>query len=129
MSMDRIRLSLNGVVQSDGCEIREVNDPSSYAANNVTESESTMKLKTVFILLAVLALCVVGVGFYQGWWVMSTHRDTDGSNKVDVNLTVNPDKAKADAEAVKAKAGNLTGKSAETTPAKTSDGGVKSKVE
>lgn len=71
-----------------------------------------MKLKTVFVVLVVLALCNVGVGFYQGWWVMSTHRDGDGSNKVDVNLTMDPDQAKADAEVLKAKARNLTRKPA-----------------
>jgi hypothetical protein len=95
---------------------------------NLTAKEPKMKLKTVFVVFVVLALCVVGVGFYQGWWVMSTHSEGDGSNKVDVNLKVDPDKAKADAEALKAKAGNLTGKSVEKAPPKSADDNVKSKV-
>jgi hypothetical protein len=87
-----------------------------------------MKLKNVFVVLVVLALCVVGVGFYQGWFVLSNPDSGEGSNKVNVKLTMDPDKAKADAEAVKAKARSLTGNAAEKTPAKSSDDGAKSKI-
>ena len=51
-------------------------------------------------VLFVLLLVVVGFGFYRGWFALSSH-GRDESNKVDVNLTVDPDKAKADAEKVK----------------------------
>jgi hypothetical protein len=87
-----------------------------------------MKLKNVFVVLVVLALCIVGVGFYQGWFVMSNPDSGEGSNKVNVNLAMDPDKAKADADAVKAKARGLTGNSPEKPPAKSSDDGAKSKV-
>ena len=50
--------------------------------------------------LIVLALGVVGLGFYRGRFVLSG--DT-GSHKVDVNLTVDPDKMKEDAESVQDK--------------------------
>ena len=50
-------------------------------------------------LLFVLVLVLVGVGFYRGWFSLSSH-GRDESNKVGVNLTVDPDKAKEDAEKV-----------------------------
>ena len=57
-----------------------------------------------------LALGVVGPGFYRGWFVLSSHSRDTGSHKVDVNLTVDPDKMKEDAESVKDKANELTGR-------------------
>jgi len=87
-----------------------------------------MKLKNVFVVLVVLALCVVGVGFYQGWFVLTNPDSGEESNKVNVNLTMDPDKAKEDAEALKAKARGLTGNSADKTPAKSSDDGAKTKI-
>ena len=58
--------------------------------------------KALFVLLLVL----VGVGFYRGWFSLSSH-GRDESNKVGVNLTVDPDKAKEDAEKVKDKTTDL----------------------
>lgn len=52
-------------------------------------------------LLVVLAVIVVGVGFYRGWFAMSSTNPDSGSHKVNINLTVDPDKVKADAEAIK----------------------------
>ncbi len=57
-------------------------------------------------VLVVLLLCLVGFGFYRGWLNLSS-RNHDGSNKVDVNLTVDPDKAKQDVEKVKEKTSEL----------------------
>ena len=57
-------------------------------------------------MLFVLLLCIIGVGFYRGWFTLSSNRDT-GSNKIDVNLTVDPDKAKEDAAKVKEKTNEL----------------------
>lgn len=69
--------------------------------------------RTFTKVLVVLVLCVVGLGFYRGWFVLSTTgRDTE-DNKVNVNLTVDPDKVKADAETVKGKTAELTGKAKE----------------
>jgi hypothetical protein len=50
-------------------------------------------------VLFALLLCVVGIGLYSGQFVLTSHSG-DESNKVDVNLTVDPDKAKEDAEKV-----------------------------
>jgi hypothetical protein len=68
---------------------------------------------SIFKLFVVLVLCVVGLGFYRGWFVLSSQRTDAVSNKVDVNLSVDPDKAKADARAVEAKARGLTGSASE----------------
>lgn len=84
-----------------------------------------MRMKNVLICFGVLILCVVGVGFYQGWFVLSSNNHNNPDNKVDVKLTVDPDKAKADAEKVKAKAKSLTGQSTTKTPAASSDKGSK----
>ena len=50
-------------------------------------------------VLLVLLLCVIGIALYRGWFVL-TSRSQDESSKVEVNLTVDPDKAKEDAEKV-----------------------------
>lgn len=63
-------------------------------------------------LLIVLAIIVISVGFYRGWFSVSGSREAV-SHKVDVNLTVDPDKVKEDAEIVKAKAKELTSKTTE----------------
>lgn len=67
---------------------------------------TSSKLLLVFL---VLVLCVVGFGFYSGWWALSSSSPNADTNKVDVNLTVNPDKMKEDAATVKDKAADLTG--------------------
>lgn len=51
------------------------------------------RFAAVLILVAVMA---IGFGFYRGWFVLASERHT-GSGKVDVNLTVDPDKMKSDA--------------------------------
>ena len=66
-------------------------------------------MKRLYLSLIVLVLIVVGVGFYQGWFALSSGRQAE-SHKVDVNLTVDPDKMKEDAEKVKDKTKELTGK-------------------
>jgi len=83
-----------------------------------------MKKMTLFKVLVVLVLCVVGVGFYRGWFVLSSHGG-DGGNKVEVNLTVDPDKAKEDAQAMETKVRGLTGNAAEETPSSSAEDGVK----
>jgi cell division protein FtsX len=88
-----------------------------------------MSKMTLFTVLVVLVLCVVGLGFYQGWFVLSSHRASDGGGQIDVNLTVNPDKAKEDARSVEAKARHLTGSTAEDTPHESSEEGAKPKNE
>ena len=57
--------------------------------------------------MIVLAVCMIGVGFYRGWFVLSGHTRDTGSHKVDVKLTVDTDKMKEDAESVQDKAKKL----------------------
>jgi hypothetical protein len=52
--------------------------------------------------LIVLAIIVVSLGFYRGWFTVTGNREAV-SHKVDVNLTVDTDKMKADADKVKDK--------------------------
>ena len=63
------------------------------------------RLCSVVIVLAVIA---VGVGFYRGWFALSSRRFVDG-HKVNVNLTVDEDKMKQDGEKLKEKTRELTG--------------------
>ncbi len=65
-----------------------------------------MKIFGVLFLLLVL---VGGIGFYRGWFSMSSDQGNSESRKVDVNLTVDRDKMEADADAVKDKVEELTG--------------------
>lgn len=67
-------------------------------------------MKRVFFpALIVLVLLVVGVGFYRGWFALSGSNADKGSNKVNVNLTMDRDKFEEDAQTVKDKAVELTG--------------------
>jgi hypothetical protein len=66
-------------------------------------------------VLFVLLVCVVALGFYRGWFSLSSHGPDAGSNKVNVNLTVDQGKMQEDAEALKHKAAEFAGKSAEGT--------------
>jgi hypothetical protein len=50
----------------------------------------------------VLIVCVVLIGLYRGWFTFSEHHEE--GRKVDVSLTVDPDKAKEDAGKMKERA-------------------------
>jgi hypothetical protein len=66
-------------------------------------------LKAVLALLFVL----IAVGFYRGWFAVSSRgRDARGS-KVNINLTVDRDKVQEDAETVKNKAAQFAGEVSE----------------
>ncbi len=67
-----------------------------------------MRKMTIFNALVVLVLCVVALGFYQGWFVLSSRGGGAASNKIDVNLTVDPDKARKDADAVESRVRSLS---------------------
>lgn len=68
--------------------------------------------RTIITVLLVL-VAVVAIGFYRGWFTLSSHSPDAGTNKVNVNLTVDRGKMQADAEAVKNKATQLAGNVAE----------------
>jgi hypothetical protein len=65
-------------------------------------------MKKLFSVLIVLTLLAIGVGFYRGWFALSSSDADQGRNKVNVNLTVDRDKMQVDAEAVKKNAAELT---------------------
>ena len=58
-------------------------------------------MKTLSIAVLVLTLGVVALGFYRGWFSLSSNSGAD--NKVKINLTLDPDKAKEDAAGLKNK--------------------------
>jgi hypothetical protein len=60
--------------------------------------------KVILVLVLVVA-CVVCLGFYLGWFGASTARDTPG--KTGVNVTIDQDKIKSDAERARQKAGDV----------------------
>jgi hypothetical protein len=66
--------------------------------------------RSIIAVLLVLLVGVVAVGFYRGWFTLSSQSQGAGSNKVNISLTVDPDKVKADAETVQNKATQLPGK-------------------
>jgi anionic cell wall polymer biosynthesis LytR-Cps2A-Psr (LCP) family protein len=66
-------------------------------------------MKKLAVVLTVLAILVVGLGFYRGWFALSRPASDAGSNKVNINLATDTDKMKQDAEMVSNKATELTG--------------------
>jgi cell division protein FtsX len=64
-------------------------------------------MKSLLIFLVVLALLVVAVGFYQGWFNM-TGTTNDSGSKSNLNLEIDSDKVRQDVDAVKAKANEVT---------------------
>ena len=75
-----------------------------------------MRFMTFVQVMVVLALCFVGWGFYAGWFVMSRQDGNPQDNKVNVTLTVDGDKARADARSVEAKVQGLTKAAPEKSP-------------
>ncbi len=66
-------------------------------------------MKKLSAVLIVIAILVVGLGFYRGWFAVSRPAADAGSNKVNINLAADPDKMKQDAKIVTDKATELTG--------------------
>jgi hypothetical protein len=66
-------------------------------------------VKLLSAVLIAIAILVVGLGFYRGWFALSHPAPDAGSNKININLATDPDKMKQDAEMVTGKATELTG--------------------
>ena len=64
-------------------------------------------MNRIYSWLIVIAVLVICLGFYRGWFTLWSGRDVIG-NKVNVNLTVDPDKVKQDVDTVKTKARNMS---------------------
>lgn len=73
-------------------------------------------MKGFIIGVVVLGICVIGFGFYRGWFVLSSPTPQDGSNKVNVNMATDKDKIQEDVDTVKDKASDLTGNSDDEKP-------------
>lgn len=64
-------------------------------------------------ILLVLAVVLVVAGFVRGWIIWSGPQRNPETNKVDVNLTVDPDKMKDDARRLEEEAEELKDKASE----------------
>ena len=56
-------------------------------------------MKTPIRLIAVVAIVVIGLGFYRGWFTLTGNREAATSN-AEVKLSVDTDKFQHDTEAV-----------------------------
>jgi len=65
-----------------------------------------MKIGAWILLLLVI---IAGIGFYRGWFSLSTQSDGNRDGNVEVKLNVNRDKMDADAKAGQNKVQELTG--------------------
>jgi hypothetical protein len=66
-------------------------------------------MRKLAAVLFAISILVVGLGFYRGWFALSSSTPAAGSNKVNINLATDPDKMKQDAQMVSDKATELTG--------------------
>src|SRR5690349_17353284 len=92
------------------------------SASAITKKERNSIMRRRRLWPIILLVIIIAVGFYRGWFALSGGREAE-SRKVDVHLTVDPDKAKQDAKAVKEAAKDLTEKARE----KATDSGDQSK--
>ena len=65
-------------------------------------------MKKLSVLFAI-AILVVGLGFYRGWFEISRSAADTGNNKVSITLDADPDKMKQDAKVVTNRAKQVTG--------------------
>ena len=77
-------------------------------------------LKFMFVLL----IGLVGVGYFRGWLSFSGNRETE-TKKVNVEVTVDPEKVKDDAAKMKDAASRVAKKAiGESSPASPAEGGT-----
>ena len=68
-------------------------------------------MRSLIKLLVVLVLCLVGIGFYLGWFNVSRPNPGTEGSKVNVNVTVDKDKMKSDVKKAEEKGSSRTGTS------------------
>jgi hypothetical protein len=61
--------------------------------------------RSLLSVVVVVVICAVAIGFYRGWFALSSSNSGTESKKVNVNLTVDGDKIQEDAQAVRKKTG------------------------
>jgi hypothetical protein len=71
-------------------------------------------MRSLIKVLVVLLICLVGIGFYRGWFSLSSPNPDAGDDKVNINMTVDKGKMKSDVkkaeEKVKEEIKGLEGK-------------------
>jgi hypothetical protein len=70
-------------------------------------------MRNVLILVAILLVCVVGLGFYQGWFHLTSQ---ESDNKSHITLTVDQDKMRADEKKVESLGKRSTENTTEKQP-------------
>lgn len=58
-------------------------------------------MRRILAAVLILAMVVVGLGFYRGWLSLSRSEKREDGRKVDINLTVDGDKLQKDVDAMK----------------------------
>jgi hypothetical protein len=61
--------------------------------------------------LFLVAVCLVGIGLYRGWFSMSNPSRDAQSDKVNINVSIDASKVKADVEKARAKIAEKVGPS------------------
>jgi hypothetical protein len=69
-------------------------------------------------LLVFVALCLIGIGLYRGWFSFSKPQPEAQGGKVDISVTFNEDKAKQDLKKVEDKLGQKAKQVEDRTGAK-----------
>ncbi len=59
-------------------------------------------MRSLIKLLVVLLICLIGFGFYRGWFTFSSSKPDARGNKVNVNVNVSVDKGKIKSDVKKA---------------------------
>ena len=66
-------------------------------------------MRRLSAVLVVIAILVVGLGFYRGWFALSRPAPEAGSGTVNINFATDKVKIQQDAQTVRDKATELTG--------------------
>jgi predicted negative regulator of RcsB-dependent stress response len=74
-------------------------------------------MRNLIVTLVLLAAIVIGVGIYRGWFTFSSSHDS-GTDQRSIQLNIDENKAKSDAEKVKEKASDAGTKVKEKTEGK-----------
>ena len=53
-------------------------------------------MRSLIKVLVVLLICLVGIGFYRGWFSLSSSKPDAEGDKVNVNVSVDKGKMKSD---------------------------------
>jgi hypothetical protein len=77
--------------------------PAASSRSSKTFARREVEMKKLIMMALVLLLCVVAFGFYRGWFSLTSSGPGAGGNKVNISLTVDPDKMKADTKMTKGK--------------------------